>query len=98
MAVDERDRHQFSNRAVEIFGEREADILMAHLPPGGYPNLATKQDILDLKQWVADRLDATTSGLRAEIVGELKAYVWRTVLIANVALTGLVFAAARLGA
>jgi hypothetical protein len=49
MAVDERARHRFYNRAVEVFGEEEATILMAHLPPGGWPNLATKQDLLQLE-------------------------------------------------
>ena len=24
-------------------------MLMAHLPPGGYPNFATKQDLLELE-------------------------------------------------
>jgi hypothetical protein len=50
MAVDEQARHRFYNRAVEVFGEEEATILMAHLPPGGWPNLATKQDLLGIKQ------------------------------------------------
>ena len=50
MAVDEHARHRFYNRAVEVFGEEEATILMAHLPPGGYSNLATKQDLLDLER------------------------------------------------
>lgn len=49
MAVDERARHQLYNRVVEVLGEEEAIILMAHLPPGGYPNFATKQDLLDLE-------------------------------------------------
>ncbi len=53
MSVDERKRHQLYNRAVEVLGEEEAEILMAHLPPGGYPNLATKQDIVLLKQDIA---------------------------------------------
>ena len=56
MAVDERARHQLYNRVVEVLGEEEAGILMAHLPPGGYPNFATKQDLLDLE----NRLKAHT--------------------------------------
>lgn len=50
MSVDEAKRHQLYNRAVERLGQEEADILMAHLPPGGYPNLATKQDLLDMER------------------------------------------------
>lgn len=49
MAVDEHDRHRFYNRAVEVFGEEEAKVLMAHLPPGGWSNLATKQDLLEVE-------------------------------------------------
>ena len=49
MRVDEQARHRFYNKAVEVFGEEEATILMAHLPPGGWSNLATKQDLLELE-------------------------------------------------
>jgi hypothetical protein len=75
--------------------------VMAHLPPGGWPNLATKQDILLLRQEL-DRLRQEFGHLReefgelrgpvlgeferrlkAEIVGELKPYIFKTVLFAN---------------
>ena len=93
MAVDEHARHRFYNRAVEIFGEEEATILMAHLPPGGWPNLATKQDVLQLRQ------DMEQGFLHLET--RLKSYVLRTILTANltmaVAFGGIAFAAAGLG-
>ena len=70
MALDERARHQLYKRVVEVLGEEEAVILMAHLPPGGYPNFATKQDLLDLER----RLSA-----------ELKSHTLWVVLTTNVA-------------
>jgi len=70
MALDERARHQLYNRVVEVLGEEEAVILMVHLPPGGYPNLATKQDLLELER----RLTAA-----------LKSHTLRVVLTTNVA-------------
>lgn len=89
MAVDEHARHRFYNRAVEVFGEEEATILMAHLPPGGWPNLATKQDLLQLRQ----DMDHGFLGLEAR----LKSHVLRTILTANlsmaVAFAGIAFAA-----
>jgi hypothetical protein len=89
MAVDEHARHRFYNRAVEVFGEEEATILMAHLPPGGWSNLATKQDLLRVEQ---DLLQLET---------RLKSHVLRTILTANlsmaVAFAGIAFAAAGLG-
>jgi hypothetical protein len=87
MSVDEHQRHRLYNRVVEVLGPEEADILMAHLPPGGYPNLATKQDLLELER-----------RLRLEIVGELKSFTLRTILLANLgmaaAFAGIAFTAA----
>jgi hypothetical protein len=71
MAGDERDRHRLFTKAIEILGEREATILMAHLPPGGWSNLATKQDVLQSER---------------RVVAELKAHTFKTVLLTNLAL------------
>lgn len=49
MAVDERSRHQLYNNLVETLGEEDANTMMQHLPPGGWSNLATKQDLLELE-------------------------------------------------
>ncbi len=70
-------RHRFFNKAVEVFGEEEAAILMAHLPPGGWSNLATKQDLLVIKQ---DLL---------ELESRLKAHTLRTILTANLSMTAV---------
>jgi hypothetical protein len=49
MTVDERARHQLFVRLEEVIGPDEATTLMEHLPPGGYTELATKQDLENLK-------------------------------------------------
>jgi len=96
MEVDERARHQLYNRVVEVLGEEEAVILMAHLPPGGYPNLATKQDLLDLEHRLKGDLEHGLAALKHE----LKAHTLKVVLTTNVTtialMTGIAFAAARL--
>ncbi|HEX2031163.1 MAG TPA: hypothetical protein VHL78_07160 [Actinomycetota bacterium] len=81
MSIDEAARHRLFNRAAEVLGQEEAEILMAHLPPGGWPNLATKQDILSLRQELL--------ALEPRIVGQLKAYTLRTVLVANLGMVGV---------
>ncbi len=93
MSVDEAARHRLFNRATEVLGQEEAEILMAHLPPGGWANLATKQDLLGLEQ-----------GLRRDVLEaehRVKAYTLRTILGANlgmaVAFGGIAFTAAGLG-
>ena len=48
----ERSRHQLHQRLREVLGPEEAGTLMAHLPPGGYTELATKSDLLALKHEV----------------------------------------------
>jgi len=88
MSVDEHQRHQLYNRAVEILGEEEADILMAHLPPGGYPNLATKQDLIQLRGGLEESIQRVKS--------ELKSFVLWTILTVNLVLA-LAFAGIALG-
>jgi hypothetical protein len=50
MAIDERTRHEMYSGLEEKLGADVADALMAHLPPVGWADVATKQDI--------DRLEA----------------------------------------
>lgn len=92
MAVDEEARHRFYNRAVEVFGEEEAAILMAHLPPGGWSNLATKQDLLQLRQDMEQGF--------VQLEARLKSHMWRAILTANLSMAavfgGIAFAAAGL--
>ena len=45
MGVDELARLRLANKAVNLFGEKEAQTLMEHLPLGGIANLATKDDL-----------------------------------------------------
>jgi hypothetical protein len=91
MAVDEHARHRFYNRAVEVFGEEEATILMAHLPPGGWPNLATRQDLLQLRQDMKRDLQI--------LEGRMRSHMLRTVLTVNLSISaafaGIVIAAVR---
>jgi len=52
--------------------------LIAPLPPGGYPELATKQDIVDLRKELRDSILGVGS--------ELKRFLLVTILTANLAL------------
>lgn len=63
MAIDERDRHRLYDRLEQVLGPEEATILMAHLPPVGWADVATKHDLAVLKR----DLDAVETALRREI-------------------------------
>ena len=53
MAVDERSRHQLYRRLEEVLGPEAATTLIEHLPPVGWADVATKQDLANLE----DRID-----------------------------------------
>lgn len=46
--IDERERHDLHTWAVETMGEERADIFMRSLPPRGWDELATKDDVEDI--------------------------------------------------
>jgi len=54
MAISEESRHQLHNRLDVVLGPAEASTLMAHLPPVGWADVATRHDLVALER----RLDA----------------------------------------
>jgi len=103
MAIGERDRHRLYDRLEQVLGAEEATILMAHLPPVGWADVATKHDLDALAErnrlehealeqrmmaaWRADLLQQTRTMILAMIT---------TMTTAVLAVGGLAFAAARL--
>ncbi len=57
MSIDERTRHEMYSGLEEKLGASVADALMAHLPPVGWADVATKQDLEALDRRLSDRLD-----------------------------------------
>jgi len=45
MAIDEQARHRLYDRLEAVLGPEEATILMEHLPPVGWADVATKRDL-----------------------------------------------------
>jgi hypothetical protein len=56
--IDERARHELYRAVEELLGTRIADTLMALLPPVGWADVATKDDLLQLEARLDTRLDA----------------------------------------
>jgi hypothetical protein len=108
MAIDERARHRLYERLEAVLGPDEASILMEHLPPVGWADVATKRDLDALASATKRDLDAFEAGVRRELdllhrgIEGLRVDVHqtRTILIALfaavVSMGGLAFAAARL--
>ncbi len=88
MSIDERSRHELYLKLEQVLGPSEATTLMEHLPPVGWSDVATKRDLDHLR--VELRAD-----LRGELISVQRHFVsWMIGL--NLALSGLVFAAAKL--
>lgn len=81
MAVSDTQRHSLGQRAREVLGKKEGATLMEMLPPVGWADVATKQDLKLLE-----------TSLRGEIRGEINRLIMWLVPM-NI---GLAFAAARL--
>ncbi|MBK5222435.1 MAG: hypothetical protein JJE52_06105 [Acidimicrobiia bacterium] len=48
MAITEPKRHKLYQHLTDVLGPEEADTLMEHLPPVGWANVATKDDLARL--------------------------------------------------
>jgi hypothetical protein len=76
LTISEASRHALHARLAEVLGEEEAVVLMEHLPPVGWGDVATKRDIDQLA--VATKRDIDHLGIQlrgelAELRGELLA-------------------------
>jgi hypothetical protein len=68
MAIDERARHELHRKLEEVLGAEEAATLMAHLPPVGWADVATKHDLAQLEERMNLRFEMVDR--RFEMVGE----------------------------
>ena len=71
MAIDERQRHLLHGRLDEVLGQEEAAILMGHLPPVGWADVATRHDLDSAVAQLRSEISASESRRRAELTGAL---------------------------
>ena len=92
MTISEQERHRFIERIGEVMGADYASVAMDLLPPAGWADLATKDDLGHLEQRtnlrfdvVDARFDALESRLMAAITSsasaQTKVFVGSTVAI-----------------
>ncbi|MGH2747319.1 MAG: hypothetical protein ACRDKB_05290 [Actinomycetota bacterium] len=96
MAVDERSRHDLYTKLEQVLGHEHATVLMEHLPPVGWADVATKRDLEQLEERLEYKMLAT---FRAELNAQTRTMITAMVGItssAMLAVAGLAFVAARL--
>jgi hypothetical protein len=67
MAIDETARHRLHQKLEEVIGAEEAGILMEHLPPRGFGDLATKGDLELLRAATKADIDGLRAANKADI-------------------------------
>ena len=90
MGVDERARHEMYSGLEEKLGTKVADALMAHLPPSGWAEVATRYDL--------EALSASTTRQFEHVNGRLdelhRLMLW--LFSTQLALVGIVLTVAKL--
>lgn len=63
MAITEQSRSELYQRLDEVLGDEHATTLMEHLPPTGWADVATKQDLAQLEERLTLRFDRALARL-----------------------------------
>lgn len=92
MAIDEAARHRLYQRLEEVLGSQEATVLMEHLPPLGWRDVATKRDVEQLELRIGANVDRRIGELQQRMTMQMIAINGGSIL----AVAALAFAAARL--
>jgi len=95
MAIDERSRKALYEALEQRLGVAEADTMMELLPPVGWAEVATKEDLHQLEERFQARLQILAPELRAEMErGFRRVIQWNIGTV--IAMTGVVLAIVRL--
>ena len=65
MAVSEESRHRLYSKLELVLGSEEATVLMEHLPPVGWADVATKRDLDALEARIGGRFEAVDARFEA---------------------------------
>ena len=89
MAIDERTRHEMYSGLEAKLGAAVADTLMAHLPPAGWADVATKRDLATL----SDRIDGRLTVVEDKITDLHRLMLW--LFSTQLAVVGVMIAIAK---
>jgi hypothetical protein len=71
--VDERSRHELYLTMEELLGTEKAETLMSMLPPVGWADVATKQDLRELEARLEAKLERSIAELTMRLTFALVA-------------------------
>ena len=91
MAIDEQSRHALYRQLEQVLGGEATNTLMAYLPPVGWADVATKQDLV----YMEGRLEAMEGRLLSQLAATTRTMVF-SVIGTNLGVAGLALALARI--
>ncbi len=95
MAIDERRRLELADAVKRTLGDEAGPTLMEMLPPVGWADVATKQDLDALRGEMNDRFELFEHKIMGALHKEMTAQTWRLVT-GTTAMFGLFAVVARL--
>jgi hypothetical protein len=91
MSITEAQRHELHPRLEEVLGSDEASVLMEHLPPVGWADVATKQDLEHLRAATQQDIEHLGDRIENRLLRDQRTYMF-AMLSAFVALMALTLA------
>lgn len=80
MSIDDRSRQELFQRLDEALGPKAAEVLMAHLPPVGWADVATKHDLAALEERMSLRFEKVEERvigrIHAEVAGQSRTMIF----------------------
>ncbi|HSL58083.1 MAG TPA: hypothetical protein VK866_09605 [Acidimicrobiales bacterium] len=71
MDITDAQRHKLHQHLIENLGDEDAATLMAHLPPVGWADVATKTDLAHLETLLRSETDRAIASVRADLRAEM---------------------------
>ena len=95
MTISEQSRHAMYLKLEDALGQEAALILMEHLPPVGWADVATKRDLDHLHVLMQRDLAIGMAELRAEMAAQTRTMVF-AIIAAVVSVSGLTLTATQI--